>query len=1100
MYVPRTLFPALLCRRVPCTVYHRTPLAIPTFLKVRALLAGVSKKQKNAKEKVLNNGTTSRPILPPTGIHKFQLVDESQVVDVCTRQRRSILLKNMLEVKGEAQQPVGLRPPLQGALGLSSNHEQACFPLASSSSSSSSLLASTTAAPGQQPHYQHQLQQQHHQPNRSDEVTINVCDEARKVNKYFFCKRSVLVTHMKYFERFLAENESSFDLDISVHCDVEIFEWLMTYIHEPTVRPQLDKSIVVSILISSEFLQMDALVDICLHDISTRLNEIIKLPIDLSCISDKLVNRLAAMTSPKILAQTRDRKDKILNKLYKRRVEIDFSRKGGNSRIAVGGTSNASIVTTTNAAAAAAVSTTASLTTNRAIAASLTCCRNCGLVYLDSYVSELTCRKASTAIDFRGGLVRRHTAIMGWSLTAYLKSLHVGGMSWEAIYWHVWAACVVLRPPPPASQQHSVHDRHARAVGVGEGSNASAMISALEVDRYHIDINELHVYSRPKPPGQAVQDFQADVANDVSQKAAPFTLSCEYDNTTDIQIYKMYPRGEFTYDTRSSFAGSAGAAAADVSATAAAVFAGVLRAGGSASSNSAGVTPTLSPLRPPEVLTDDIFDLLRSQAKLVEGGPHRPLLEASAQAIVAAAAAAVAGNTQPLPPPGKANAGIAAFGATRSATLVPPQPKARTYSNFAAMLWGEADSRARIKAQCKLAKKGLPAADAAVPDGAALADAAAAGAPRGAEAKDRGRSRSASRTRKPSKTSISRPSSKGAGKGRRKRAPSVSSAGSAPKADPQSDAEAAGGTGNGAGGSGGAVPRAASADMADVPADVDGDRDSDNSDIDVGQPARRTLAGGSGGGGGGGDGGLRGGTTLRRAHHRQAKAERGTGVAVGDGTERSASPLTVAGGPGPGTGTGTGQAGGDRPSPRVPEAPSAAALKDLATLMALTPDAHKLAESGRGAVRGVWLTEHPLQVQPVAFLDAINKVNEPSTRSVALGLSTDKLLLWQLDLLRQHDDQCMDRYEAFLASQRSPAPEEQIKVRAKAVAATPHATFSAALIAQHQQLLQQQMQQQQMQQQGGSRAPTRRRETIAGHHVNVANFEYWKDKGRLPTR
>ena len=247
-------------------------------------------------------------------------------------------------------------------------------------------------------------------------------------------------------------------------------------------------------------------------------------------------------------------------------------------------------------------------------------------MYLDSYVSELTCRKASTAIDFRGGLVRRHAAIVGWSLTAYLKSLHVGGMSWEAIYWHVWAACIVLRPPPLASQQHPVHDRNARSFGVGEGSNASVMISALETDRYHIDINELHVYSRPRPPGcQAVEDFKADVANEVAHKAAPFTLSCEYDNTTDVHVYKMYPRGDFSYDTRSSFSSGTGSAAADVSA-AAAVFAGVLRASGSAASSSVGATPTLSPLRPPEVLTDDIFDLLRSQAKLIEGGPHRALL------------------------------------------------------------------------------------------------------------------------------------------------------------------------------------------------------------------------------------------------------------------------------------------------------------------------------------------------------------------------------------------------------------------------------------------------------------------------------------------
>ena len=105
---------------------------------------------------------------------------------------------------------------------------------------------------------------------------------------------------MKYFERFLAENGNSCDLDISVHCDIQIFEWLMNYIHNSFSRPQLDKSIVVSILISSDFLQMDDLVDICLENIAARLQDIIKLPIDLSCISDKLVNKLACLTHPKV--------------------------------------------------------------------------------------------------------------------------------------------------------------------------------------------------------------------------------------------------------------------------------------------------------------------------------------------------------------------------------------------------------------------------------------------------------------------------------------------------------------------------------------------------------------------------------------------------------------------------------------------------------------------------------------------------------------------------------------------------------------------------------------------------------------------------------
>ena len=272
-----------------------------------------------------------------------------------------------------------------------------------------------------------------------DVVVIHVCDENRHVNKDFCCKRDVLVKNMKYFENFLAENENGYDdIDISVHCDVEIFEWLMNFIHTPDNPPQLEKSIVVSILISSEFLQMDQLVDHCLQHISENLNDITKLPIDLSCISEKLVNKLAAMTSPKTLSVTKDRKDKILNKLYKRRVELDFSRKSN-----VRGGANM-----------------------KTIASSLTCCKYCGTVYLENYVASLTCLNSPPSIEFRGRLSRKHSAIPSWSLTSYLKALHAGGMTWEYIYWHVWSACVVF-------------------------SVSNTIISARETDRYNIESDGL---------------------------------------------------------------------------------------------------------------------------------------------------------------------------------------------------------------------------------------------------------------------------------------------------------------------------------------------------------------------------------------------------------------------------------------------------------------------------------------------------------------------------------------------------------------------------------------------------------------------------------
>lgn len=137
-----------------------------------------------------------------------------------------------------------------------------------------------------------------------DVVTIHVCDENQQISKDFCCQRDILVKHMKYFEKFLAENENGYDdIDISVHCDVEIFEWLMTYIHEPDTPPKIEKAIIVSILISSEFLQMESLVELCIQHVASSLNDIIRLPIDLSCISEKLVNRIAFITQPKVQPQ-----------------------------------------------------------------------------------------------------------------------------------------------------------------------------------------------------------------------------------------------------------------------------------------------------------------------------------------------------------------------------------------------------------------------------------------------------------------------------------------------------------------------------------------------------------------------------------------------------------------------------------------------------------------------------------------------------------------------------------------------------------------------------------------------------------------------------
>ena len=105
------------------------------------------------------------------------------------------------------------------------------------------------------------------------------------------------------------------EVDISVHCDIEIFKWLVHFLHEPS-EPKLDLKNVISVLISSEFLGIDDLVEKCLVFVNNYLEEVIKLPIDMSCLNQSLIDRLAAKVGLSELATLRDPKDKLTSKLY----------------------------------------------------------------------------------------------------------------------------------------------------------------------------------------------------------------------------------------------------------------------------------------------------------------------------------------------------------------------------------------------------------------------------------------------------------------------------------------------------------------------------------------------------------------------------------------------------------------------------------------------------------------------------------------------------------------------------------------------------------------------------------------------------------------
>ena len=125
---------------------------------------------------------------------------------------------------------------------------------------------------------------------------------------------------MRYFEKYLKDQQSIDDIDISVHCDVKIFEWLMRYLKDPD-PPKLDIKNVISILISSDFLKMARLVGLCIEFIVANLADVVRLPIDLSCLNSHLLKKIAALVDIDVLDALRDRKDRLTSKLFMKKLE-----------------------------------------------------------------------------------------------------------------------------------------------------------------------------------------------------------------------------------------------------------------------------------------------------------------------------------------------------------------------------------------------------------------------------------------------------------------------------------------------------------------------------------------------------------------------------------------------------------------------------------------------------------------------------------------------------------------------------------------------------------------------------------------------------------
>ncbi|ELT93581.1 hypothetical protein CAPTEDRAFT_134617 [Capitella teleta] len=246
-------------------------------------------------------------------------------------------------------------------------------------------------------------------------MVIHVCDEAKNLKQDFHCPRDLLVREMRYFAEYLSTDAQRWEeVDISVHCDVQIFDWLMKYVKRATHRegqgpPKLEASSVISILISSDFLKMDNLVEECIQFCHRNMSPIVATPCNMNCINDKLVSRISDLYNHNEADDVKDRKDKFKSKLFGKLLEKLFDPSIANS-------------------------------CSPESAASLFKCAVCKKVLNTNLAKRINCLPSRMIIDRCGQLAYSHTPDPSFDVGDYLIDLKGQLKTWRDVYWRIWGS------------------------------------------------------------------------------------------------------------------------------------------------------------------------------------------------------------------------------------------------------------------------------------------------------------------------------------------------------------------------------------------------------------------------------------------------------------------------------------------------------------------------------------------------------------------------------------------------------------------------------------------------------------------------------------
>ncbi|KYQ59441.1 hypothetical protein ALC60_01426 [Trachymyrmex zeteki] len=248
-----------------------------------------------------------------------------------------------------------------------------------------------------------------------NEVEIHVCDEDKNIRKNFRCPQKLLIQKMCYFADVTAGQKLD-EIDISVHCDVVIFDWLMRWVKKDIIKksewPVLEANNVIPIMVSACFLQMEPLLENCLQYCHDNMSDILKTSTILTCLDDNLLTRqLAELFTNEDVEMLKDKKDKIQSRLFCKLIislveTTPDNKKGHYSSLAM-----------------------------------MFRCGKCGKNVIQSISDFVPCIPSAMKIDNKGTVHSKHIRDLTWTLNNYVIALRSELRSWRKVYWRLWGDC-----------------------------------------------------------------------------------------------------------------------------------------------------------------------------------------------------------------------------------------------------------------------------------------------------------------------------------------------------------------------------------------------------------------------------------------------------------------------------------------------------------------------------------------------------------------------------------------------------------------------------------------------------------------------------------